>query len=98
MWVVKYLKSFVSEHLVTVSMLKSLETYTTGLPSNCFIPLAKIESESFGISGSEILQVFVKRLTADKPILFVRGTIYCNQFNCNYLRSKKYFLNFLLNI
>ena len=31
-------------------------------------------------------------------ILFVKGRIYLNQFNCNYLRNKECFLNFLLHI
>ena len=65
MWLVKCLKSLVSEHLATVNMLKSQKNCTTALPSDCFIPLAKTESENVRLSVSEILGVFVNTLSAD---------------------------------
>ena len=52
-------------------MLNSLKKCTKALPSCCFITLAKIKLENVRISVTEILQVFVKTLTDDEPILFV---------------------------
>ena len=40
----------------------------------------------------EILGLLVDTLIS---ILFVIRRIYCNQFKCNYLRNKMFFLNFL---
>ena len=91
MWLVKGLKNLLLEHLATVNMLSSQKTCTTALPSYCFITLAENEFENIGLSVSEIIRVFVNRLTADEPILFVLGRIYRNQFNCSYVRNKKKF-------
>ena len=65
MWLVKCLKSFISDYLATVSMLISLKTCTAVVPSYCFITLAKIELENVRLSVSEILGVFVNTSTAD---------------------------------
>ena len=65
MWLVKCLKSLVSEHLATVNMLSSLEDSTTALPSYCFISLADFGLENVHLSVSEILVVFATTMTAD---------------------------------
>ena len=65
MWLVKYLKSLVSEHLAKVNMLNSLKTCNTALPSNYFIILANIDLENISLNVSKILGVFVNTLTAD---------------------------------
>ena len=65
MWLVKCLKSFVSEYLATVNMLNSLKNCTTALPWYCFMTFAKIELQNNRFSVSEILGVFVNTLTAD---------------------------------
>ena len=47
---------------------------------------------------SEILRLFVNILTPDeKYSLLVKASVYINQFKCNYLLTKKYFLNILLH-
>ena len=47
MWLVKCLKSLLSEHLPTVNMLNSLKTCTAAaVRSYCFITLAKIEFDN----------------------------------------------------
>ena len=47
---------------------------------------------------SEILRVFVNILTPDeKYYISVKARVSHNQFKCNYLKTKKYFLNFLLH-
>ena len=72
MWLVKCLKSLVSEHLVTVNMLNSLKNCITGIPSYCFITLIKIELENVRLSLSEMLGVFVNRLSGnDKCFLCI---------------------------
>ena len=65
MWLVKCLKSFVSEHLVIVNTLNSLKNCTANLPSYRYIPLAKAELEKDGLSVFEILGLFVITLTPD---------------------------------
>ena len=65
MWLVKYLKSLLSEHLAKVNMLNSLKTCNTALPSYYFIILANIEFRNISLNVSEILRVFVNTLTAD---------------------------------
>ena len=72
MWLVKCLKSLVSEHLVTVNMLNSLKNCITGIPSYCFITLIKIELENVRLSLSEMLGAFVNRLSGnDKCFLCI---------------------------
>ena len=65
MWLVKCLKSLVSEHRPTVSMLNSLKNCTKALASYCFITLAKNDLGNVGFSVSEVLGVFVNKLTAE---------------------------------
>ena len=65
MWLVKYLKTLVPEHNAIVIMVKSLKTCPTALSTCNFATLQKIELENVRLSVSEILQVFVKTLTAD---------------------------------
>ena len=65
MWLVKCLKSLVSEHRSTVNILNSLKKFTRAAPSYCFITFTKIELENFPLSVSEILGVFLNTLTAD---------------------------------
>ena len=90
MWLNKCLKKLASEHLATANMLSSLKPCTTALPSYCFITLPKRELEKIRLTVSQILGVFANTLTADDNIPFVIGAIYRNQFNCNYLRNKKF--------
>ena len=76
MWLVKSLKSVVSEHRSTVSMLKSLKKFTKALLSYCFITLAKIELGKSRFSVFELLGVFVNTLTAnDKYSLRTRKNL-----------------------
>ena len=70
MWLVKCLKSLVSEHLATVSMLSSLKKWNKALPSYIFITLAKIELENVGFSVFEVLRVFANTLTANDRYSF----------------------------
>ena len=106
MWLVKYLKSLVSEHLATVNMLNSLKT--TAIPSYCFITLIKIGLDNVHLSISEILGVLVNTLTADnkyslrnmedlpEPIqlqLFNKQNNF-SQFFAAYLKSKSNFEHF----
>ena len=108
MWLVKCLKSLVSEHLATVNMLNSLETCTTAIPSYCFITLVKIRLDNVHLSISEILGVLVNTLTADnkyslrnreeipEPIqlqLFNKQNNF-SQFFAAYLKSKSNFEHF----
>ena len=58
----------------------------------------KISSKILVLVVSEILRLLVDRLTPDdKYSLPVKANVYNNQFKCNYLRIRKYFLNFLLH-
>ena len=67
MWLSKCLKSLVSEHRWTVSMLNALKKYNKALPSYCFITLAKVQFENVGLSVSAILGFLVNTLiTNDK--------------------------------
>ena len=76
MWLVNCLKSLVSEHHATVNMLNSLKNCITGIPSYCFITLIKIELENVRLSLSEMLGVFVNRLSAnDKCFLRIRNNL-----------------------
>ena len=68
--VVVCLKSLVSEHHATVNTLNSLKNWTTALPSHCFITLAKIELENFGLSVTEALAVFVNTLSPNGKYSF----------------------------
>ena len=102
MWVVKYLRSLVSEHLMTVNILNSLKNCTTSLPSYCFITLAKIELENIRLSVTGILGVFVNTSTAkDKyslgnrknslqpiQLILFQKQKYFSQFFATYLKSK----------
>ena len=102
MWVVKYLRSLVSEHLMTVNILNSLKNCTTSLPSYCFITLAKIELENIRLSVTGILGVFVNTSTAkDKyslgnrknslqpiQLILFQKQKYFSQFFAAYLKSK----------
>ena len=102
MWVVKYLRSLVSEHLMTVNILNSLKNCTTSLPSYCFITLAKIELENIRLSVTGILGVFVNTSTAkDKyslgnrknslqpiQLILFQKQKYFSQFFTAYLKSK----------
>ena len=65
MWLVKCLKSLVSQNLATVSMLNSLKTCTTAFPSYCFVTLSKIDMENIRLSVSEVLRVFVNKLSTN---------------------------------
>ena len=60
--------------------------------------LAKIYVENVRATVSEMLGVFDNTLTADEEYSLRNRTTYRNQFNSNYLRKKKHFLNFLLYI
>ena len=60
MLLVKCVTGVVSGHLATVNILKSLKNYNTGLSSNFFMTLAKVELQNVSLSVSEILGVFVK--------------------------------------
>ena len=98
MWLVKCLKSLVSEHLATVSMLKSLKKCTKALPPYHFITLAKIELENVRPSLSEILGVFVNTLTAnDKYYLHNRKNLR-KPIQLQLPTKEKSFFNFLLHI
>ena len=102
MWVVKYLRSLVSEHLMTVNILNSLKNCTTSLPSYCFITLAKIELENIRLSVTGIIGVFVNTSTAkDKyslgnrknslqpiQLILFQKQKYFSQFFTAYLKSK----------
>ena len=66
MWLVKYLKSLLSQYLGTVNMLSSLKKCTTALPPYCLITLAKMVLENVSVSGYEILGVFINTLTVDE--------------------------------
>ena len=102
MWVVKYLRSLVSEHLMTVNILNSLKNCTTSLPSYCFITLAKIELENIRLSVTGIIGVFVNTSTAkDKyslgnrknslqpiQLILFQKQKYFSQFFAAYLKSK----------
>ena len=66
MWLVKYLKSLLSQYLGTVNMLSSLKKCTTALPSYCLITLAKMVLENVSVSGYEILGLFINTLTVDE--------------------------------
>ena len=68
--VVVCLKSLVSEHHATVNTLNSLKNWTTALPSHCFIILAKIELENFGLSVTEALAVFVNTMSPNGKYSF----------------------------
>ena len=47
---------------------------------------------------SETLRLFLNILTPDpKYSLSVKASVWWNQFKCNYLKIKKYFLNFFLH-
>ena len=59
MWLVKCLKSLVSENLLTVNMLNSLKTCTAAFPLNFSITLSKIDLENMRLSVSKIPGVFV---------------------------------------
>ena len=106
MWLVKCLKSLISEHLATVNMLNSLKT--TAIPSYCSITLVKIGLDNVHLSISEILGVLVNTLTADnkyslrnmedlpEPIqlqLFNKQNNF-SQFFAAYLKSKSNFEHF----
>ena len=65
MWVVKFRKGLMSEHLAKVNMLNGLKNCTTALSSYCLITLAKTEMKNVGLSISEMLGVFFNTLTAD---------------------------------
>ena len=58
----------------------------------------KISSKNSVFVVCEILRLFVNILTPDdKYSLSVKASFYCNIFKCNYLQTKKYFLDFFLN-
>ena len=65
MWLVKYLRSLLSEHLMTVNILNSLKNCTTSLPSYCFITLAKIELENIRLSVTGTVGVLVNTSTTN---------------------------------
>ena len=57
----------------------------------------EISSNSSVLVVSEILKLFVNIFTPDdKYSLSVKANVSHNQFKCNYLQTKIYFLNFLL--
>ena len=68
------------------------------LTSYCLIALATSELENVALSVSETLRVFVNTLTADEKYYLCNRKKFQNQFNCNYVRNKKIFLNFLPDI
>ena len=58
----------------------------------------KIRSRTSFLEVSEILRFFLTIVTPDnKYILSVKASVYRNQFRCNYLTTKKSFLNFFLH-
>ena len=63
MWLVKCVKSIVSDHRARVNMLNSLKNCTTAPPSDSFITLPKRKLEIVLLSVSEILALFVNTLT-----------------------------------
>ena len=64
-WLVKCLKSLVSEHLARVNMLNSLKNCIAAFPPYFFITLAKSELENVRLCVSKILRVFLTRLIVD---------------------------------
>ena len=65
----------VSQNLATVSMLNSLKTCTTAFPSHCFVTLSKIDMENIRLSVSEVLRVFVNKLSTNNTYFL------CNRKN-----------------
>ena len=98
MWLVIYLDSVISEHHATVNMLNSLKNCTTALTSHCLIALAKSKLENVALSVFETLRVFVNTLTADEKYYLRNRKKFQNQFNCNHVRNKNFFRNFLPDI
>ena len=96
MWLVKYLKSLVPEHLATVNMLNSLKTCTTALSSYCFINFQKIELENIRLSVSWILRVFVNALSADDKYSLRNSKNLLRQIQLQLSEKQKNFLNFFL--
>ena len=61
-------------------------------------PRKKISSKYSFIEVSEILRLFVNILTPDdKYSLSVKASVSRNQFKCNYLKTKKIFLDFFVH-
>ena len=95
----KGLKSPKSEHLWTVNMLKGPKE-CLNMHGSIFVIIfdhseKKIRPKISVLVVSEILWLFVKILTPDeKYSLSVKVRVYLNQFECNYLQTKKCFLNF----
>ena len=98
MWLVKNLKSIISDHLVTVNMLNSLKNCTTALPSYCFITFAKIELENVRVRVSETLGVFVNTLTADDKYSLCNRKNLPQPIQLQLSKKNKFFLAFLLYI
>ena len=98
----KGLKSPKSEHLWTVNMLKGPKE-CLNMHGSIFVIIfdhseKKIRPKISVLVVSEILWLFVKILTPDeKYSLSVKVSVYLNPFKCNYLQTKKCFLNFLLH-
>ena len=65
MWLVKCVKSLVSEDRATENILNSLENYKTALPSFFFFTFTKTDLDNVRLSVSEILGVFVNTLPAN---------------------------------
>ena len=97
-WLVKCLKSLFSEHRLTVSMLNSLKTCTTALPSYFFITFTKIELENVCLSISETLGVFVNTLTADDKYSLCNRKNLPQPIQLQLSKKNKFFLAFLLYI
>ena len=98
----KGLKSPKSEYLWAVNMLKGPKE-CLNLHGSIFVIFfdhseKKIRPKNYVLVVSEILWLFVKILTpSEKYSLSVKVSVYLNQFKCNYLQTKKCFLNFLLH-
>ena len=100
--ILKSLKSPVSEHLWSLNMVKApkhgLNHHGIFFCHNSLSLWRKMSLKNSVFVLTGILRHFVNILTADeKCSLSVKASVSRNQYKCNYLKIKKYFLNFFLH-
>ena len=98
MWLVKFRKIPVSEHLVTVNKLNSPKIGMIALSSFYLITLVKMLLKNVYLSVFEIIGVFVNTLTVDDKYSLRNKKNLPHSVQLKLSKTKIFFVNFVLVI